>query len=67
MENNESKVSLPSSIEAEMYVLGSILLDNSLIKSARGRILIDSFSNAINQDIYATMCKLDDKDRKSVV
>ena len=60
MENNESKVSLPSSIEAEMYVLGSILLDNSLIKSARGRILVDSFSNTINQDIYATMCKLDD-------
>lgn len=60
MENNESKVSLPSSIEAEMYVLGSILLDNSLIKSARGRILVDSFSNTINQDIYATMCRLDD-------
>lgn len=62
MENNESRNSLPSSIEAEMYVLGSILLDNSIIRSVRGRITIDSFSNEVNQDIYATMCKLDDND-----
>lgn len=60
MENNEFNPSLPKSLEAESYVLGSIFLDNSIIRSLKGRIEPDSFFNNLHQDIYKVMCKLDE-------
>ncbi len=60
MESNEFRRSLPNSPEAESYILGSILLDNSIIRSLKGRIEPESFFNPIHQDLYTVMCKLDE-------
>ncbi len=59
MNSETLKNSLPNSVEAEMNVLGSILLDNSVIQSLVGRITPESFYNPVYQDIYQAMIKLD--------
>lgn len=59
MNSEPLKNSLPNSAEAEMNVLGSILLDNSVIQSLIGRITPDSFYNPVYHDIYQAMLKLD--------
>ena len=50
--------SLPSSIEAEINILSSILIDPKKIINTIGKIKEDDFYNTANQKIYSAMVRL---------
>lgn len=53
----------PHSIEAEMCLIGSMMLDRSTIPSARAMVDKDSFFSADHQIIFESLCALHDKGR----
>lgn len=52
---------LPHSVEAERAILGSILLDNRLIKDARRLLVYSDFYVRAHQFVFMAMCSLDDR------
>ncbi len=62
MENRTKSV--PYNNDAEMYVLGSILLENNIMNQVSGKLEADYFYNQQNSIIFKTMKKLFDNDQK---
>ena len=51
---------IPHNPEAEISLLGSILLDNDTLNIAADRIVADDFYDAVNKEIFTAMLKLHD-------
>jgi replicative DNA helicase len=51
---------LPSSIDTERFVLGSVLLDGNVMDAARGTIAADDFILDSHRRIWAAMCRIYD-------
>lgn len=54
----EKILSIPHNLEAEVSLLGSVLLDNSALDSAADRIEPDDFYSALNKEIFSAMLTL---------
>lgn len=54
---------LPSSIQAETVILGSVLLDNSLLEQAIGRLTAEDFYSPLNRRIFGAMLSLHKADK----
>ncbi len=55
----ETKLQIPQNIEAELSLLGSILLDNSTISLASDVLVPDDFYSELNRQIFKAMQELD--------
>ena len=51
-QQNPNKRSVPFNNEAEMYVLGSIIIDNSVMNTANGKLIPNDFFTEAHQSIY---------------
>lgn len=56
----ELRTRIPHNPEAEVSLLGSVLLDNDAINIACDRIVPDDFYDAVNREIFKVMMKLND-------
>lgn len=59
MEINQVKPTGPYNHDAEVYVLGCVLLDNTIMASLKGRLHATDFHKPTYQKLYAVMEKLD--------
>ena len=68
MERNKKKQPLPQSIphndEAEIYVLGSVIIDNRIMGLLDGKIRPNDFFVELNQQIYEAMISLHKRKQK---
>ena len=68
MERNKKKQPLPQSIphndEAEIYVLGSVIIDNRIMGLLDGKIRPNDFFVELNQQIYEAMISLHKRRQK---
>lgn len=71
MQNNKNKVaynrSVPFNAEAEMYVLGCVIIDNRIFDSLNGKIIESDFYDQRNAYIYRAMKELYDLDRPMTI
>ena len=51
-QQNPNKRTVPFNNEAEMYVLGSIIIDNSVMNTANGKLIPNDFFTESHQSIY---------------
>lgn len=49
----------PQNIEAEIYVLGSVIIDNGIMASLKGRVASDDFFSPFHQNLYVCMERLE--------
>lgn len=57
-EKNPNRRVVPFNNDAEIYVLGSIIIDNSVMNTATGKLVDSDFYTEKNQLIYQAMCSL---------
>ncbi len=55
----EIELRVPQNFEAELSLLGSVLLDNTTLALATEIVTTDDFYNELNRQIYKAMCTLD--------
>src|ERR1039458_2507097 len=61
---NSTEKGLPTNVDAERFVLGSILLDDSLYVQAAGTLEADDFSLEKHRRIFKRMGELQDRGEK---
>ena len=59
MEDLQTNFVEPSNLDAEVYVLGSVMLDNTIMASLRGKLKPTDFFLAVHRRIYEVMETLD--------
>ncbi len=59
MEDLQTNFVEPSNLDAEVYVLGSVILDNTIMASLRGKLKPTDFFLAVHRRIYEVMETLD--------
>ena len=55
MEDLQTNFVEPSNLDAEVYVLGSVMLDNTIMASLRGKLKPTDFFLAVHRRIYEVM------------
>ena len=59
MEDLQTNFVEPSNLDAEVYVLGSVILDNTIMASLRGKLKPNDFFLAVHRKIFEVMETLD--------
>ena len=59
--NRINNRSVPYNTEAEVYVLGSVLIDNNIIDTLTGKLTTTDFYDPRNQYIYQAMLNIRNK------
>ena len=62
--SNSAEKGLPTNVDAERFVLGSIMLDDSLYVQAAGTLLAEDFSLEKHRRIFTRMGELQDRGEK---
>ena len=53
----------PQAIEAEVSILGSMIIDNKCVPDVRAKLVCDDFYKTAHRHIYAAICQLDDEQK----